>query len=203
MVVENPRVARSRDALITAALTLLESGGGKVPTVTEVCEKAETSRPTFYQHFGDLTSLVTAAVERRLEATFSTVVPRSGEQDVDGTYDVIRALLGLIVKDRALYRGILEGPAAVAVQAHIASYVADRLLTRSPFAAQLRAVDSNRVLFLAAGTTQLLIHHLLDDSSAISLEETAGRVADTLVISAAALAHAPTSARTPAASASS
>jgi AcrR family transcriptional regulator len=188
---DNPRIARSRDLLITAALSLLKSGAGKMPTVTEVCEKAETSRPTFYQHFGDLTSLVAAAVERRLDATFSTVVPRAGERDVDATYDVIRALLGLIVKDKAFYRGILEGPAAIAAQRHIVSYVTDRLLTVSPFAAELQAVDSDRVLFLAAGTTQLLVHHLLDDSSATSVEETAGRVADTLVISAAALAGAP------------
>jgi AcrR family transcriptional regulator len=191
MVVENPRIARSRDALITATLSLLDSGAGKVPSVTEVCEKAQTSRPTFYQHFGDLTSLIAAAVERRLDATFSSVVPHPAEQGVDGTYDVIRALLGLIMEDKPLYRGVLEGPAARAAQDRIVSYVVDRLLTVSPFAAQLQAVDGDRVLFLAAGTTQLLLRHLLEDSPATSVEETAGRVADTLVISATALAGAP------------
>jgi AcrR family transcriptional regulator len=192
MVVEDPRIARSRDALITATLSLLESGAGKVPSVTEVCEKAQTSRPTFYQHFGDMTSLVAAAVERRLDATFSSVVPRPGEQGADRTHDVIRALLDLIMDDKTLYRGVLEGPAASAAQGRIVSYVVDRLLTVSPFADQLQAVDGDRVLFLAAGTTQLLLRHLLDDSPATSVEETAGRVADTLVISAAALAGAPT-----------
>jgi AcrR family transcriptional regulator len=187
----NPRVARSRETLIAATLSLLAGSAGRLPSVTEVCEKAGVSRPTFYQHFGDLNTLVAEAVAQRLNTVFTAVVPHPGEQAGASTVDVIRALLELIMKDREFYRGVLEGPAALAVQRQITSYFAERLVTVSPFAAQLRELASQRVVFLAAGTTQLVVHHLFDANPAASIEETAARVADTLTISAAALSSAP------------
>jgi AcrR family transcriptional regulator len=185
----NPRVTRSRETLIEATLSLLDGRAGQLPSVTEVCEKAGVSRPTFYQHFGDLSTLVAEAVAQRLNTVFTAVVPPPGEYAETKT--VMRALLELIMKDRDFYRGVLEGPAALAVQRHLASYFAERLVTFSPFAGQLREVPSERVIFLAAGTTQLVVHHLFDTNPAASIDVTAARVADTLTISVAALSNSP------------
>jgi AcrR family transcriptional regulator len=187
----NPRVARSRETLIGATLSLLDGSAGQLPTVTEVCDTAGVSRPTFYQHFGDLSTLVAEAVTQRLDTVFTAVVPRPEEQTGASTVDVVRAILDLIMEDKNFYHGVLEGPAARAVQRHIASYFAERLVTVSPFAAQLREVDSERVTFLSAGTTQLLVDHLFDESAAASVEATAARASSILTISATALAGAP------------
>jgi AcrR family transcriptional regulator len=187
----NPRVARSRETLIGATLSLLDGNAGQLPTVTEVCERAGVSRPTFYQHFGDLSRLVAEAVTQRLDTAFTVVVPRPEEQTNASTVDVVRALLGLIMEDKIFYRGVLGGPAALAVQRHIASYLAERLVTVSPFAAQLQEVDNERVIFLSAGTTQLLVDHLFDDSSTASIKVTATRASSILTSAATALSAAP------------
>jgi hypothetical protein len=60
----------------------------------------------------------------------------------------------------------------------------------SPFAAQLRAADADWVMFVAAGTTQLLTQHLLEAETNESVEVIASRMADTLGIAAAALSAA-------------
>jgi AcrR family transcriptional regulator len=187
----NPRVVRSRQTLVEATLSLLDDRAGHLPSVTQVCEQAGVSRPTFYQHFGDLSTLVAEAVAQRLNMVFTAVVPHPGEQTGASTVDVIRALLELVMKDRDFYRGVLEGPAAFAVQRHMVAYFAERLMTVSPFAVQLREAASQRVEFLAAGTTHLVVHHLFDTNPAASIEVTAARVADTLTISAAALSSRP------------
>jgi AcrR family transcriptional regulator len=187
----NPRVVRSRETLIAAALSLLDGNAGQLPTVTEVCERAGVSRPTFYQHFGDLSTLIAEAVTQRLDTVFTAVVPHPGARANVNTADVVRALLGLIMEDKNFYKGILDGPAALAVQRHIASYLAERLVTVSPFAAQLREADSERVIFLSTGTTQLLVDHLFDDDATASTEATAARVASILTVAAAALSPIP------------
>jgi AcrR family transcriptional regulator len=147
------------------------------------------SRPTVYLHFGDVGTLAGAAVEMRLSAALAGLVPPPQERSVAGTF-VVRAVLERILDDRVFYRGVLNGPVALAVHGRITAYVAERLLTVSPFAAQLRAADADWVMFVAAGTTQLLTQHLLEAETNESVEVIASRMADTLGIAAAALSAA-------------
>jgi AcrR family transcriptional regulator len=186
MIVHNPRIARSRDLLVNAALVLLDAGAGRIPTITEISERAGVSRPTFYQHYGDLSTLIGEASTRRLDAAFATVVPHPAEQTMAQAPDVIRGLVRLLVKDKQFYHNALNGPAGTAVRNHITAYVAGRLLTVSPFAGQLQAADGDQILFLAAGTTHLLTHHLFEDDSIESTDAIANRVANALTIAAAA-----------------
>jgi AcrR family transcriptional regulator len=185
----NVRAARSRDALVAAMMTMLEGGLDRVPGITEVCETAGVSRPTFYLHFGDVGTLAGAAVEQRLSTALASVVPRPQERSAAAS-SVVRAVLERILDDKVFYRGVLNGPVALAVHGRITAYVAERLLTVSPFAVKLRAADADWVMFVAAGTTQLLTQHLLEADTSESVEATASRVADTLAIAAAALSAA-------------
>src|SRR5690625_7084669 len=77
-VAVNPRAERSRTALIDAMTSALETlEPGTVLSVAEIARTAGVSRPTLYQHFGDLPNLMRAAAMVRLVALFDTVDRKS------------------------------------------------------------------------------------------------------------------------------
>src|SRR5690625_7438314 len=70
----NPRAERSKTALITAMTRALdEYEPGQVLSLAEISRAAGVSRPTLYQHFGDLANLIRAAAAVRLVALFDSV----------------------------------------------------------------------------------------------------------------------------------
>src|SRR5699024_11998656 len=76
----NPRAERSRAAVIEAMTRALDAHElGSVLSVAEISRAAGVSRPTWYQHFGDLPNLMRAAAMVRLVALFDSVPePDSG-----------------------------------------------------------------------------------------------------------------------------
>src|SRR5690625_848913 len=73
-VAVNPRAERSRAALIDAMTSALETlEPGTVLSVAEIARTAGVSRPTLYEHFGDLPNLMRDAAMMRLVALFETV----------------------------------------------------------------------------------------------------------------------------------
>src|SRR5699024_11274618 len=70
----NPRAERSRTALIEAMTRALDAHElGSVLSVAEISRAAGVSRPTLYQHFGDLPNLMRAAAMVRVVALFDSV----------------------------------------------------------------------------------------------------------------------------------
>mgnify|MGYP002653541912 FL=1 len=62
----DPRRVRSRQRLLDAAVTLLNSGGLEAVTVEAVTRLSRVARTTLYRHFESSTDLVAAAFERLL-----------------------------------------------------------------------------------------------------------------------------------------
>ena len=62
----DPRRVRSRQRLLDAAVTLLNSGGVEAVTVEAVPRLSRVARTTLYRHFESSTDLVAAAFERLL-----------------------------------------------------------------------------------------------------------------------------------------
>ena len=62
----DPRRVRSRQRLLDAAVTLLNSGGVEAVTVEAVTRLSRVARTTLYRHFESSTDLVAAAFERLL-----------------------------------------------------------------------------------------------------------------------------------------
>jgi len=60
------RVAQSRRALTGAVIDLMRTSPARRITITEVCRRANVTRPTFYQHYASLDDLVGRAVAERL-----------------------------------------------------------------------------------------------------------------------------------------
>src|SRR5699024_12612624 len=79
--VSNPRAERSKAALVEAMTDALDAyEPGDSLSIAEISRAAGVSRPTLYQHFGDLPNLMRAAAMVRLVALFESV--RSEERRV-------------------------------------------------------------------------------------------------------------------------
>ncbi|MBF4463140.1 MULTISPECIES: TetR/AcrR family transcriptional regulator [unclassified Rathayibacter] len=183
----DPRQARSRDALLAAITIALDRPGDEQPSITELCGAAGVSRPTFYQHFGDVPSLIEAAAIERMHALFAAVAPPTPDEHWEGTVpDVVRGLLEGLRVHADFYRRVFSGGTARSVQEAVVAFLAQRLLTFSPLAARVPAGgDRARVerfaTFLAAGTTWLVVGWLLEGDARRSVAEAAGDIAELLV----------------------
>lgn len=50
---EDPRIRKTRRAIVQAYLDLCAEGCGQSATVASIAERAEVNRATFYRHFED------------------------------------------------------------------------------------------------------------------------------------------------------
>jgi AcrR family transcriptional regulator len=143
----DPRAARSKRALIAAGTELLDEQDLDQLSITQVVATAGVTRPTFYQHFGDLAELARAAAVARLDAEFARHEPSS---PVSGDWltrvePVVRELLEHLAAHRAFYRRVLHGPrSGTAVNAAV-DLVARRILERSPLLQSVADRDSEEI----------------------------------------------------------
>ena len=63
----DPRLARTRAAILEAATASMEAGPLEEVTISGLVERAGVSRPSFYQHFGDLPTVFRDAAFARLQ----------------------------------------------------------------------------------------------------------------------------------------
>lgn len=186
-LVTDPRPIRSRELLLSAITTALDRPGDEQPSITELCAEAGVSRPTFYQHFGDVPSLIEAAAVERMHALFGAVAPVSAHADWEGAVPhVVRGLLEGLLVHADFSRRVLSGGTARAVQESVVAFLAQRLLTFSPLAERAPGGgDHARVerfaVFLAAGTTWLVVGWLLDGEARRPLAEASADIAELLV----------------------
>lgn len=186
----DPRSTRTRDALIGAITAALDDGGADLPTITELCSAAGVSRPTFYQHFGDIPSLVSEAALAQVESLFADV---SYDPAVDGWQGVLRDTVGSLLRGltlrRTFFRRVLAGSTAHVAQEKVIDYLTGRLLTHSPLSEAQTPGAGGRArqtaTFLAAGTTWLLTSWILEDASPDSVDDMATQIA--ALLSAGAL----------------
>ncbi len=154
-------------------------------SITDVCTLAGVSRPTFYQHFGDIATLVQAAAIERLEQVFdaTAAVATPAEPTVMLTNGVRRLMQGL-AEHAPFYRRVLEETSVLAVQTLVIDFVAARLLT---FVERSGAADPeqirSRVRLLAAGAAWLVMEQLGDRRDPDGLESAASRIAQQLAAS--------------------
>lgn len=185
--VTDPRALRSRAALLSAATALLEAGRSDA-TVTDVVTRAGTSRPTFYQHFGDLPTLQRAAAHERLEEAFAPIIVPTGADAAspDSIHSALTGLLTRLLPHRAFYAAVLDGPAAVAVLEDTVEFVTERILRVSPLASTALSPSQGR--FLAAGAIWLIRDWLFQPDPE-SADVTSARIAALLATVAGAGTH--------------
>lgn len=183
---DDPRTLRSRSALITAAIDLVDERDVASLAITDVCQLAGVSRPTFYQHFGDLGTLVQAAALERLQQLFDESMAQEQRDEPAAMLDAgLKRLMHGLAAHALFYRRVLEGASALTAQSRVIDFVAARIMA---FVERSGAADASRIAFrsrfLAAGATWLVIEHLgTDRLSPAELDRVASQIARQLASS--------------------
>ncbi|MEU4208347.1 TetR/AcrR family transcriptional regulator [Rothia terrae] len=190
MTAQDPRTARSRQALIDAMTRILDSSTSPELNVSDMVKEAGISRPTFYQHFGDMKALVQAATQDRLNATFNATQPitinTSWAQFARTNF---RLMLAEMNKNRTFYINVLRGVGGYTATNDVLEMIANKILDRSPMGPVLRTRKSPvsplaQAHFMSAGVVWLLARRILDESTEIHPEELADHVGILLLHSA-------------------
>lgn len=172
----NPRAERSKTALITAMTHALdEHEPGDVLSIAEISRAAGVSRPTLYQHFGDLPNLIRAAAAVRLVALFESV-PQPAYDDAQVTWQgasatALHALLTELEHRQGFYLAVLDSTAAGEVREDVIEFLATRIVDVTAMGPVMKDVEPSaddvheRAMFLAAGALWRTERWLRDDSS--------------------------------------
>jgi len=114
----DPRVRRTRTALLTAAVTAVTEHGSTELSVTELADTAGVSRRVLYQHFGDLNGLlVTAAIElmtREMAPAMTELARATADPAAEHTVPMTEFATHFATH-RRFYRALLTGSCAYSV----------------------------------------------------------------------------------------
>lgn len=156
---EDPRAVRSREQLMRAIAEFLEQG--VAPTVTDIVTRAGISRPTFYQHFGDLQTAYAetglARVKQQLDLIPMPGVGEASEAQVTPTW---MALTTHLHDHHAFYQTALREAGSRRLSDRIVAFIAERIIRVSPLGAPYRDLPAgeipDHILVLAAGLFALI-----------------------------------------------
>jgi len=181
----DPRAVRTRRALVDAMAAMLEEREPGEISVTDLVARAGVSRPSFYQHAGDIPSLVVAAGVDRLAEIFARSDARTtGLEGADLARPTIRNIVADLAEQREFYCRVLRGVGSHDVSARVTDFVAGRLRGRL-IAAGPDPRTEDLVVAIAAGATWLIIRWL-DGDSADSPERMSERLLDVVLTLASA-----------------
>ncbi len=187
---EDPRLARSREALLDAVATLLEGRDVADISVTELAAAAGMSRPTFYQHFVDVPAAAAAATARRIEDVFRRADALFGDRPREAfVCGTLEEIVNEMASRRELYRRVLSGPSSRTASDLVIRSVTDRMRDRV-FGGVADDETEDRIAVIGAGITWLMVQWVQTDGTGRNAPAaTAARLADLL------LALLPTEAR--------
>ncbi|WP_394163511.1 TetR/AcrR family transcriptional regulator [Galactobacter valiniphilus] len=191
---QDPRAARSRDALLGAAAELLREREASAITATDVVRQAAVSRPTLYQHFGDLPTLFVEATTAHLHSLFDDALPHDHAESYESGRSSIEHLLEHLRADAALFRHAIRGPGGHAVLRALTQTLSQRLRTHSPLRTALDSPQTPAQVdeFLAHGTVGLVATWLESDfTGADSVSNMTDRIVALLAFHLANATEAP------------
>ncbi|MET9080895.1 helix-turn-helix domain-containing protein [Streptomyces sp. NPDC004237] len=141
----DPRVRRTRAALQSALIALVEERDVSQISVADVVDRADVNRSTFYAHYQDVNELLEAACTSMIDDMIGFVIaldparanpsdPPEGSADPD---PVLTAFFAHLAEHAGLYRGLL-GPTG---SARVIEHVRLRTTVAAHFSAYLGATD--------------------------------------------------------------
>jgi AcrR family transcriptional regulator len=109
----DPRVRRTRAAVLQAVVDLVTERGTTAVTVSEIAEAADVSRRVVYQHFGDLDTVL---LEAGLDLARRELLPCLADlrEPVDGRAETL-VMTRHFADNRVFYRALLTGSCAYAL----------------------------------------------------------------------------------------
>ena len=112
-VPRDPRVRRTRAAVLRAAFDLVTERGTTAVTISEIAEAADVSRRVVYQHFGDLDTVL---LEAGLDLARRELLPRLADlrEPVEGRAETL-VMTRHFADNRVFYGALLTGSCAFAL----------------------------------------------------------------------------------------
>ena len=174
----DPRAQKSRESLIRVMVSALDENP-QPPSVSELVRRAGASRPTFYQHFGDIPTLMHAAAMARLEGAF-TVLPQQASDNPENwtrfAAESFTALFTHLSENRAFYLAVLDGPSGRAAESELTRFLAGRMLGIGTLRDALTRLTGPRAAryaeFLSAGLISQATKDLRDALPVSAMVET-------------------------------
>lgn len=123
------RVERTRRALQHALVQLILEKGYEAITVEDICDKADISRSTFYDHFKSKDDLKRKGMEQHLRRLL-THPPRSPAERHERNLDFSLPMLQHAREHRALYRALIGGRGGVVALESIRNTLSDLVRDR-------------------------------------------------------------------------
>lgn len=162
---DSRQVRRTKQALRDALVELIDERGFDTVTVTDITERADVGRATFYLHFDDKTSLlnsITDVVYEQLAELARAAPPAST------ALPSIEALLIQVREKPRLYGVVLSQTGVVE---HLRAYLTKELAKRLQ---DLGTTESSAAAHIAAGALESLLRWWLSNN----LEQSPAEVAD-------------------------
>lgn len=100
---ENRKVAYTKRTIREVLVALLREKPADRVTVTELCERADINRSTFYRYYTDVSDLMQKAENELYEDLFRSLRIEAG----DAPYDIVLRALRSVRKNRDLYAILL------------------------------------------------------------------------------------------------
>ncbi|MDX8036672.1 TetR/AcrR family transcriptional regulator [Lentzea sp. BCCO 10_0856] len=109
----DPRVRRTRAAVLRAAVDLVTARGTAAVTISEIATAADVSRRVVYQHFGDLDTVL---LEAGLDLARRELLPRLADlrEPVDARAETL-TMASHFAEHQTFYRALLTGSCAFAL----------------------------------------------------------------------------------------
>jgi AcrR family transcriptional regulator len=105
------RAAQTVDAIVEAAIQILQSDGEERLTTNRIAERAGVSIGSLYQYFADKEAIVEAVAERERDRVVATILKSLSEVKADDfesvTREVIRTMVGAFARRRRARRIVL------------------------------------------------------------------------------------------------
>lgn len=125
--------------LVDATIALVDERDAADITITDIVKRAGVTRPTFYQYFGDLPSVFSAAAMQRLQPSIDSCkfssVPVGDRLAFFGEF--LLQITRTLAYYRTFYRRIIDCPAGLTVFEQIREVFSQRLRNESPLASRL------------------------------------------------------------------
>jgi AcrR family transcriptional regulator len=178
-VIVDPRQVKSREALITAAIDLVDERELGEISVTDLASRAGLTRMTFYQHFADRDALLQAAGAERFESALGDF--GTGEGQRRGLLAGSQVLLDHLSEHRVFYQRLVLGTSGIQTYQAIQAFLSDRIAR----AAALDGIelDEAQRLFLGGGAMAHISRWLDDDAARVFPEDSTAEAIAALISS--------------------
>lgn len=180
------RVVRTRTMLRDALLELIDERGYDAINITDITERADLRRATFYLHYDDKDQLLLAALESTFDELVAGLEPIMRGDALGGKTNVetYRVMFAHIAAHHALYKAILTSGAAAVITRRIREYLAGHILRGLQIKLEAAVVPEVVAQYIA-GAELALITWWLEQDMPHSVDEMA-RMAQALTLHGAA-----------------